>query len=91
MIFTFESEKYGVPHLDTITLNYANYCEYFVPINTGVPKEIAAIGNRPSDQSEDGSEVEEMVTIRREIAYPDTEVAQRDIRNELMRYLDDGL
>ena len=28
-IFTFESEKYGVPHIDTITLNHAKYCQYF--------------------------------------------------------------
>ena len=31
-IFTFESEEYGVPHIDTIPLGHARHCKHFNPI-----------------------------------------------------------
>jgi len=89
-IFTFENEKHGVPHLDKIALNYANYCEYFVHVTAGVPKTAAELGNVPLDRFEGGGNVEERVTLLREIAYPDTKAAQHDIRKALTSYLDDG-
>ena len=44
----------------------------------------------PLDRFEGGGNVEERVTLLREIAYPDTKAAQHDIRKALTSYLDDG-
>jgi len=89
-IFTFESEKYGVPHLATITLNHANYCEHFEPITSGdTGKKTEAEGDY-QNQAEDNCEIEETVTIRKKIAYPNTETGQQDMRKAVFRYLEAG-
>ncbi len=86
-IFTFENEKYGVPHLDTISLNYANYCENFVPDTAESTDETK---NVTADQTGDECEIEETVSVQKKIAYPDTETAQKDIRDTLSNYLETG-
>lgn len=91
-IFTFEHEKHGVPHLSKISPNYANYCEYFVPVNDELPKNVTEKAPVPSDKLEDTMAIgtEEKIVINKEIAYPATESAQHDMKNALTRYLDDG-
>lgn len=89
-IFTFENEKYGVPHLDTIALNYANYCENYEP--EAVENTVDEKNTTPVqlEQIGDNCEIEETITVRKKIAYPDTETAQKDMRNTLLKYLEAG-
>ncbi len=89
-IFTFESKRYGVPHLDTITLNHANYCEYFEPITSGDTDRKKEAKGDYSDQAEDNCEVEETVTVQKKIAYPNTETGQQDMRKALFKHLEAG-
>jgi hypothetical protein len=44
-----------------------------------------------SDQREDESEVEERVSVRKRIAYPDTENAQDNIKRCLFRHLQERI
>ncbi len=91
-IFTFENKKYGVPHLDTIAMNYANYCEHFDPEAAASTATEATEESTTgfSDPAEDNCEIEETVTVQKKIAYPDTEVSQEDMRNALSSYLEKG-
>ena len=43
----------------------------------------------PSVEVEDGSEVEETVSVRKKIAYPDTENAQENLKTCLFKYLEE--
>jgi hypothetical protein len=92
-IFTFESEKHGVPHLDTVTPSHAHYCQYFEPITSITSKdseEIVENKGACSDQAEDMCEVEETVRVQKKMAYPDTENAQQGMRKALSRHLEEG-
>ena len=89
-IFSIEDKKYKVSHLETITMNYANYCDYFTP---AAQKEKAAPEQIISGSGEtvaENCEIEETVIIRKRIAYQDTETTQQDIKKALLKYLDDG-
>lgn len=89
-IFTFENEKYGVPHLETIVMNYANYCENFEPEITRRSDDTKKLTTPLPDQFGDNCEIEETVTVQKKIAYPDTDSAQKDLRNTLSQYLEAG-
>ena len=89
-IFTFESEKYRVPYLDTITLNYANYCEYFLPETAANADGAKEVTTDSSDHTEENCEIEETINLQKKIAYPDTETAQKDMRKALFKYLEAG-
>ena len=43
----------------------------------------------PSTEEEDGCEVEETVSVRKKIAYPDAENAQESMKRCLFKYLDE--
>jgi hypothetical protein len=89
-IFSIEDKKYKVPHLETITMNYANYCDYFTPAaqkEEAAPKQIISGSGETVTAN---CEIEETVTIRKKIAYQDTETTQQDIKRALLKYLDDG-
>ena len=76
-VFTIESEKYGVPFKNTISLSNGNYCQYF---EQSVTKETDRLINNKSnepDLSEIDCNVEEIVRIDRKIAYPDNENTQK--------------
>lgn len=89
-IFTFESEKHGVPHMDAISLSYAENCKHFQPntsMNTGKKGKGRSKG-APPDEDEHG--IEEAVSVHRRIAYPNTENAQQSMRKALFKYFEDG-
>jgi hypothetical protein len=89
-IFSVEDKKYRVPHLETITMNYANYCDYFKPAaqkEETAPKQIIS---ESSETVSDNCEIEETVTIRKKISYQDTETTQQDIKMALLKYLEAG-
>ena len=90
-IFTLESEKYNVPHLNTITLNYATFCEHFQSnantVNQTVDSTQTMTGN---DQFEATCEVYESVDIRRKLAFARTPSVQEEIRRTLFKYIGDN-
>ena len=90
-IYTFENEQHGVSRLETIALNYANYCEFFIPVlpskTTDQAPEIKPVF---PDQEDDNSEIEERITVDKKVAYPDTKAGQQNIRKTLLRYLEEG-
>ena len=89
-VFTFESETYGVPHLESISMRYAENCKHFQPntsMNTGKKRKGRSKGALP-DEDEHG--IEEAVSVHRRIAYPNTENAQQSIRKALFKYFEDG-
>ena len=89
-IFTFGSEKYGVTHLDSITLNHAKYCEYFQP-RTPIMEE-TALENEVDDFDQMGIqyEVEETVTVKKEIAYQNIGNVQQKMRTALSKHIQKG-
>jgi hypothetical protein len=89
-IFTFESEKYGVPHMDMITLNHAKYCQYFAPNTLSKTGKTAESNGKYEDHVEDESQVEETVIVRKKITYPHTESAQQNIRKALFKHLEEA-
>ena len=89
-IFSFEWEKYSVPHLDTVTLNHARYCRYYESIKATKLDEVIERKNDDADLVTQGCEVEETATIRKNITYPGTDKAQEDMRSAFMRYLEKG-
>jgi hypothetical protein len=88
-IFSLENEKYGVPHIDIISLRYGNYCEHFQPRASDALLEDVNLAKEPGD-AEASCEIEETITLRRKMAYPDTEAAQEQMRKELFRHLEEG-
>jgi hypothetical protein len=89
-IFTFENEKYGVPHLETIVMNYANYCENFETETARHSGDTKKLTVPLPDQPGNNCEIEETVIVQKKIAYPDTETAHKDLRNTLSQYLESG-
>jgi hypothetical protein len=91
-VFTFESEKHGVSHMDTISLSDAEKCKYFEPhpsMNTG-KKENETLNGAYPDPDDYDCGVEESVSVYRRIAYPNTENAQKWMRKALFKYIEDG-
>ena len=89
-IFTLNYEKYGVRYMDTISLTSGSYCEYFEPVfqekagNDFVAKETS------SNNTEINCDIEESITVRRSIAYPDTPKAQKDLLKSLSKHLEEN-
>lgn len=89
-IFTFENEKHGVTHLDTITVNHAHYCHFFTPAGpekTGTLKEVKEVASAPEKND---PEIEESVTYHKKIVYPDTASAQKRMTKTILRYVESG-
>jgi len=89
-IFTFENEKYGLPHFDTISLSYANYCEYFDPeIGKIADIKVKATPNL-SNESQVACEIEEKISVQKKIVFPDTDATQKEMKDSLAKYLEAG-
>lgn len=110
-IFTLEHKKHGVPHLETIDLNFANYCENYDPefpnkMTAPEPERNAFAGNsarKPvkedqlkelaaliAELADENCEIEETVTIKKDITYPDTDASRDKIREALFKFLENG-
>ena len=89
-IFSLNNKKYGVRYMDTISLTSGSYCEYYEPVfqekadNSFVAKETS------SDDTKIKCDIEESVTVRRNIAYPNTPEAQKDILKSLSKHLEEN-
>ena len=88
-IFTLESKKYGVKYLETLSSSSANYCEFYEPIfaNTINPDTVKGL---PPNSAEIECQIEETITVRRNIAYPPSANAQQNILNSLSKHLDEN-
>ena len=89
-IFTFENEKYGVPHLDSITLNFAKYCEHYEGESGNFSHQSGEDATDPPDHLPESCEIEETVITRKKIVFPDTETARSDMKRALLLYLEGG-
>ena len=89
-IFTLNNEAYGVRYINTISLTSGCYCEYFEPVfqegadNSFVTRETS------SEDAKNNCDIEESVTVRRNITYPNTAKTQQDILKSLSKHLDDN-
>jgi hypothetical protein len=91
-IFTLEHKKFGVRYMETLSPSSANYCEFFEPVpqknkNPDTPdtREEPSPGNAQIE-----CRIEESVTVRRNIAYPPSPDAQRNILNSLSKHLEEN-
>jgi len=89
-IFTFGSEKHGVKYLSSVALNLAKYCEYYQsrPPVLGDKASESKIGE--FDQVGVQYEVEETVTLRKEIAYQNIGNVQQKMRTALSKHIQQG-
>ena len=89
-IFTFENEKYGVTHLDTITVNHAHYCHFFTSISSGKSGTLKEVKEEVPTPEKDDPEVEETITAQKKIVYSDTASAQKRMTKTILRYVESG-
>jgi len=89
-IFTLNNEKYGVRYMDTISLTSGSYCEYFDPVFQEKGDNSFMAEETSSDNSEVNCDIEEHVTVRRNITYPDTVKAQQDILKSFSKHLEEN-
>ena len=89
-IFTFENKKYGVRHMDTISLTSGSYCKYFEPVFKENAASKFGVKGALKNTAEINCAIEENVIVRKNIAYPNTPYAQQDILNSLSRHLEEN-
>ena len=86
-IFTLNNEKYGVRYMDTISLTSGSYCEYFEAVFQEKADESFGVEKTSSENTEFHCDIEERVTVRRNVTYPNTPKAQQDILKSLSKHL----
>lgn len=89
-IFTFKNKKYGVRYMDTISLTSGSYCEYFEPVSQDNADNSFVVKETSSDNTKIKCDIEENVIVRRNIAYPNTPEAQKDILKSLSKHLEEN-
>jgi hypothetical protein len=88
-IFTLENKKFGVRYMETLSPSSANYCEFFEPISPKYEGPDAVKEPLP-DNAEIDCQIEERITVRRNITYPASPHAQQEILNSLSRHLEEN-
>jgi len=89
-IFTMQNKKYGVRYMDTISLASGSYCEYFEQVSQENADNSFVARETSSNNTEINCDIEESVTVRRSIAYPNTPKAQQDILKSLSKHLEEN-
>jgi hypothetical protein len=89
-IFTLNNEKYGVRYINAISLTSGSYCEYFEPVFQEKADNSFVARETSSDNTQINCDIEERVTIRRAITYPNTVKAQQDILKSLSKHLEEN-
>ncbi len=89
-IFTFEDDKYGVSHMDTIPSDHAEYCDYFEPGLSDDTADTSEPDDENADLIENMREIEEKVTMQKKITYPNTPNAQKNILRSLRQHIDNN-
>jgi len=89
-IFTFESKKYGVGFMDTISLTNGGYCEYFEPVYKKYADNGFRVEGTSPNTEEINCEIEENVIVRKNIAFPNTPYAQQDLLKSLSTHLEEN-
>jgi len=86
-IFTLNNEKYGVRYINTISLTSGSYCKYFEPVFQEEADNSFVVQETSSDNTKINCDIEESVTVQRNITYPNTAKAQQDILKSLSKHL----
>jgi hypothetical protein len=89
-IFTLQNENYGVRFMDTISLSSGSYCEYFEPVFQKNSDDGFMVEETSADNAKVNCDIEESVTVRRSVAYPDTPKARQDILKSLYKHLEEN-
>lgn len=89
-IFSFENERYGVPHLGTITYGHGRYCKYYTKAKEGLSEEPSASTPAVPAKTQDDFELEEAITVSRKMAYPDSESGQKNMQEVILQYIREG-
>lgn len=89
-IFTLQNKKYGVRYMDTISSTSGSYCEYFEQGSIENPDNDVAVKETSSDDFDINCDIEESVTIQRNIIYPNTPKSQQDILKSLSKHLEEN-
>lgn len=89
-IFTLNNETYGVRYINTISLTSGSYCEYFEPVFQEKADNSFVARETSSENTQINCDIEESVTIRRAITYPNTVKAQQDILKSLSKHLEEN-
>ena len=89
-IFSRDHEKLGVPYINLIIPIYANFCKCFNPVTLSPIDRNFEERNKYTDNPETECEVEETIRIGRKIAYPNSDVGQKNIRKTIFEYFEEG-
>jgi len=89
-IFTLNNQEYGVRYINTISLTSGSYCEYFEPVFQEKADNSFVARETSSDNAKINCDIEERVTVRRNITYPNTVKAQQDILKSLSKHLEEN-
>jgi len=89
-IFTLNNEEYGVRYINTISLTSGSYCEYFEPVFQEKADNGFVAREASSDNPNIDCDIEESVTVRRNITYPNTVKTQQDILKSLSKHLEEN-
>jgi hypothetical protein len=89
-IFTLQNKKYGVRYMDKVSLTSGNYCKYFEQGSQEDIDKKYTVKETSLDNTEINCDIEESVTVRRNIIYPNTPKAQQDILNSLSKHLEEN-
>ena len=87
-IFTLQNKKHGVRYMDTISVKSGSYCEYFENSSQENTVNNFVVNKISSGNTEIDCEIEESVTVKRNITYPNTPKAQQDILKSLSKHLE---
>ncbi len=89
-IFTRQNAKYGVRYMDTISLKSGSYCEYFDPVFQEKADNSFVAEETSSDHTKINCDIEENVIVRKNITYPNTPEAQKNILKSLSKHLEEN-
>jgi len=89
-IFTLNNETYGVRYINTISPTSGCYCEYYEPVFQEKADNSFVTRETSSDNAKINCDIEESVTVRRNITYPNTVKAQQDILKSLSKHLEEN-
>jgi hypothetical protein len=89
-IFTLQNKQYGVRYMDTISLTGGSYCEYFEQDSQKAAADKFPVEETSPDNTDINCDIEESVTVQRNLIYPNTPKAQQDILKSLSKHLEEN-
>ena len=87
-IFNIHNEKYGVRYMETVSSTSGSYCQYFEPVSPKKEDNDSGVTEIPPDQTEIQCDIEENVSVQRNIAFPDTPEGQKNLLKSFSKHLE---